>query len=97
MAKGQGKQPKTFEQKVETDYPEFADTVRGLSVEELNVRISTYAKQLNEITESLKASEPIKAAREELNNMIAPFREGKKEASTKIRYIVGLIKSKGGQ
>jgi hypothetical protein len=83
--------------KIEKELPEFVSEVLGLSVENLDCRLASLSKQLEEVRQSMQDNEAILAAREELNLLSAPFKDAKKFIQLKTQYIIDLIKEKGGQ
>lgn len=90
------RQKKTFTQKVQEEMPEFANEVAGLAVSDLNGRLAVLAKA-NEENEQLKENdEDLIAAKNEASELAAPFRDAKKALRLKTRYVVALIKEKGG-
>lgn len=96
MAK-QKKEPVTFEGKVQKEFPEFTQEVAGLDVQALKNRIATYARELSESEECKENDEALQTAKAELKELGAPYREVKKAVATKTRYLLVLIKEKGGQ
>jgi hypothetical protein len=91
-----GRPKKTFTQKVQEEMPEFANEVAGLGVPDLNSRLAVLAKA-NEENEQLKENdEDLEAAKNEASELAAPFRDAKKALRLKTRYVVALIKEKGG-
>ncbi len=83
-------------EKVRQEHPEFVTEVVALSVEELNARLATHAKQVAEIEDSKEADEELAQAREVAKTLAAPYAEAKKTIQNKTRFIVELIKEKGG-
>ncbi len=84
-------------EKIEKELPEFINEVVGLSVEQLNSRLSQLAKDYESIEEAKKADEGLEEARNTAKELGAPYREGKKAVRMKSAYIVALIKEKGGE
>ena len=94
MARGKGK--KSFEEKVEENYPGFVESVMGLSVPELNNRLSTYVKELQKSEEAREMDSELKSTQELAKQMAAPYNDVKKAVKDKNKFIIGLIRSKGG-
>lgn len=84
-------------QKIEKELPEFVNEVAGLSVDDLNLRLSRLAKDYEAIEEAKEADEGLADARETSRALAAPYSDGKKVIRKKSSYIVALIKEKGGE
>lgn len=88
-------------QKWEVANQEFVDSVIGLSVGDLNGKLSTLSKNQEEVSESLEeAMEPgnaLYSAKQEYDNLKGPFTDAKKLLKQKSKYVYRLLKSKGGQ
>ncbi len=82
--------------KVEKEMPDFANEVAGLSVDDLNGRLSQLAKDYEEIQTAKEADEDLESLRSAASEAAAPYRDGKKAVRLKSSYIVALIKEKGG-
>lgn len=91
------RQAKTIQEKVQGEYPEFVESIMGLSVEQLEKRLSDYAKNRDEVEESKKADEELEAAKATVAEMAAPYSDALKAINMKSKYIVSLIKEKGGE
>lgn len=96
------KKPKlTKHQKWELANQEFVDSVVGLSISDLNGKLSTLSKNQEEVAESLEeALEPgnaLYAAKQEYDSLKGPFTDAKKLLKQKSKYVYRLLKSKGGQ
>lgn len=83
--------------KVEKELPEFVNEVAGLSVDDLNGRLSQLAKDFEAVEEAKEADEALQEARNTAKELGAPYRDGKKAIRLKSGYIVALIKEKGGE
>jgi hypothetical protein len=92
MAKGK----KTLAEKVQKEMPEFAGTVDGLSVDELEKRISTYAKEGESVETAKENDEGLQAAKEQVKEFNAPYSDAKKAIRMKIKYLIQLVGEKGG-
>lgn len=82
--------------KVQKEMPEFTAVVDGLSVDELEKRLSQYAKEAEAIDDAKQGDEALQAAKEQVKEYSAPYNEGKKAIKLKMKYIIGLIGDKGG-
>ncbi len=90
------KEALTFEAKVQKEMPEFALEVAKLDVQALKNRIATYARELSESEDQKENDDDLKSAILQAKEMGAPYRDVKKAVATKTRYLLGLIKDKGG-
>lgn len=91
------KKGKTLEEKVQAEFPEFVATVERMQVPELNARLSEYAKHSDEVSEAKKDCEPLIQKRAEVAELAGPFNDAQKAIKMKSKYIIDLIKAKGGQ
>lgn len=83
--------------KVEKEMPEFVAEVAGLSVQELDARLATLAKNNEAVEQSKEADEDLASAKEAVKQFNAPYREAKAAIRSKTSYIVALIEEKGGK
>lgn len=83
-------------EKVRKEHPDFVSEVVGLSVEELNARLAAHAKQVTEVEDAKDTDLELSTARENASVLAAPYSEAKKAINQKTRFIVELIKEKGG-
>lgn len=90
------KQKKPIKTVVQELYPDFAGDVDGLTVDALEKRLNMYAKRAEEIEEAKEQDEELEKTRDLLTELAAPYRDGKKEVRFKSRYLISLIKEKGG-
>jgi hypothetical protein len=81
---------------IEKDHKEFAEAVAGLSVKDLEARLLSYAKEQENVAEHLENNEIINTLKEQLKEAKAPYSDAKKAISLKSRYLIALIKEKGG-
>lgn len=91
------RESKTIQEKVQSEFPEFVESVMGLSIEQLEKRLSDYAKHRDEVEEAKKADQELQAAKEVASSMAAPYGDALKAINMKSKYIVALVKEKGGQ
>lgn len=89
------KPKRSLEETVRKEMPEFAEEMQSLSVEELNARISVYAKDVEAVQDAVEADHELEKARENVNQLSAPYREAKKALRLKIRYIISMTKEQG--
>lgn len=75
---------------------EFMESVMGLSNKELEARISQMQKALDESEEHREANEALKNAKDEVKLLSGPYNDVKKAVKLKTKYIIDLLKEKGG-
>ena len=75
--------------------PEFKDTADASSVEDLKKIIIASEGNIYTIEQEKEENTQIKAAKETLSEMLAPFREAMKVQMAKIKYALYLLESKG--
>lgn len=90
------KPKKSLQQKVQEEMPEFAGEVAGLSVDQLNTRLANLAKDGEKNEEAKEDDEDLEKAHAEAKELGAPYRDAKKAIRLRSRYIIALIKEKGG-
>jgi len=90
------KEKKTLADIIREEYPEFFDEVQALSVEELNTRLATLAKNAEEVEESKENDEELRAAKATASELAAPYRDAKNAIRKKNKFVISLIKDKGG-
>lgn len=88
---------KSIQEQVQHDNPEFTSEVAGLSVEELDARLAQLAKDIEAFFQAKEADEALEEARLAASELAAPYRDGAKALRLKSRYLVALIKEKGGK
>jgi hypothetical protein len=93
MSKGK---KKNLRQVVEEQHSDWASTVQGLSIEELDNMILRYAKYREEIKEFREKDEELNKAKELVKELNAPYRENLKINEMKTKYLIMLLGEKGG-
>ena len=101
------RQKKNIKEKVEKEYPEFVVEVNSMGLPELEKRLSTCAKQMEEVQSVLdcssenpehqKAVTAISSTKTVLKEMTGPFTDCKKALKLKTKYLIETIKDKGGE
>lgn len=86
---------KSVQEQVQKEFPEFEAEVAGLSVEELNERLSTLAKHIAANEEAQEQDEELAASRAEASELAAPYRDARKMLRLKSRYLAALAIEKG--
>lgn len=87
---------KDFKIKVQEEFPEFVNEVARLQITDLERRLSTYAKEANKVEEAKEADEALAEARATASEYAAPYKEAKNAIKLKSKYIISMIKDKGG-
>lgn len=82
--------------KLQKENPEFADEVNGLSVDALNAKLAQLAKDGEAVEDAKEADEELARIRDEAKLMADPYRDARKVLRLKSRYVINLIKEKGG-
>jgi hypothetical protein len=90
------KPKKSIQERVQKELPEFVEVVAGLSVAELEQRLATEAKNAERIEEQKENDEGLEEAKAQVAELSAPYRDAKKVVRLKSRYLISLIKEKGG-
>lgn len=100
MAKGQRKPrtAKTLMEKVDEKYPNYSQEVMGLSVEQLDKRIVEMQKTLedSENHKEEKQGEALKKLKEDMKTINGPYADVKKAVALKTKFLVSLVREKGG-
>lgn len=90
------KAKKSVAEKVEKEFPEFVGAVAGLNVAELEGKLSTYAKEAERVEDAKDADEEFANAKALASELGGPYRDAKKAIRLKSRYLISLIRDKGG-
>lgn len=90
------KPSKNIEEKIKAAAPDFVAEVVGLSVQDLDARVLALAKEMQSIQDAKEADEEYQAAKDLVSEMAAPYNESKRGAQLRIKYLIQLIKEKGG-
>ena len=95
------KQKLTKQQNWEKANQEFVDSVIGLSVGDLNGKLSTLSKGQEENREAQEAlmepGEALYEAKQTYDQLKGPFNDVKKLLKAKTKYVYRLLKEKGGK
>lgn len=89
------RQKKTVQEVVQTEFPEFFNEVAGLSTDQLNNRLATLAKNLEESETAKEEDEELEEAKATATELAAPYRDAKKALRVKSKYVISLLKEKG--
>ncbi len=87
---------KTVVETVQKEYPDFANEADSLTLDALERRISTYAKEAEKINQSKEDDLALQEALEKKAELEGPYKDSKKAISLKIRYLIQRVKDKGG-
>lgn len=81
---------------VEKKYPSFVEETNGMSVADMNARLNKLVKNNDEIQTAMDENQKINEAKELLKELKGPYTDGIKENKLKIKYLIEMIKEKGG-
>lgn len=81
---------------VQKRYPDFVESIDGLSVGDLEQRLLTYAKERENVREAKEIDEQLQQVIEAKAELEGPYKDAQKAIDLKSRYIISLIKEKGG-
>ena len=87
---------KTVQEQVQKDYPEFVSTVDGLSVQDLEGKLSSYAKEADKVRVAREEDEELTRTKALATELSGPYKDALKAIALKTKYIIELIKEKGG-
>lgn len=88
---------KKWKTKFEEENPTFAVEAQQMPVEDKKKRIVDLSKGLLEIESALEEDEAVKTAKEQLKELLAPYRESQKLIKAKIRYLLELLAENSAQ
>jgi len=81
---------------VEKKYPTFVEEANGMSVTDMNARLTKLVKNNDEIQTAMDDNQKIDEAKELLKELKGPYLDGIKENELKIKYLIEMVKEKGG-
>lgn len=87
---------KSIETIIQDKMPEFAGEVAGLSIEQLNSRLSELAKSRELNSDAKEADEELENTRKLVSELGAPYRDAEKALKLKSKYLIKMISDKGG-
>jgi len=99
MAKGKRPAgPKTLQEKVDDKYEGYSAEVMGLSVPQLDQRIAGLQKTLEEAVQFQedKNGEALASLSAQLKDLRSDLGDVRKAVALKTKYLVSLVKEKGG-
>lgn len=91
------KTTKTLMEKVDEKFPTYSSEVLGLSVQQLEQRIVNLQKQLQDSETHKEENKELQSLSEKRSELLGPYRDVKSAVALKTKYLVSLIKEKGGQ
>lgn len=100
MAKGKrAAGPKTLQEKVDAKHEGYSAEVMGLSIPQLDQRIAELQKALedSETHKEEKQGEALRGLKEELKSINGPYSDVRKAVALKTKYLVSLVREKGGK
>lgn len=86
----------SFEEKMAQEQPQFVGEVVGLSVDQLRGRLGDICKASSENDENQKNDEELTQAKAHAKELAQTYAEPRKELKKKIKFLVSLIREKGG-
>lgn len=89
------RQKKSNNEIVQEAFPEFASEVAGATVDQLNGKLATLAKNLEESETAKENDEGLEEAKALAAELGAPYRDAKKAIRQKTKYVIGLLSDKG--
>lgn len=90
------KPKKNIQEIAQKEYPDFTDAVARLSVAELEKRLVEYAKETENVQTELEENKTISELKDKLAEAKGPYNDTKKALRIKMRYLMSLVKEKGG-
>lgn len=91
-----GRNKKSIQEKVQAEFPEFAEEIASLGINELNGKLASLAKGLQESEEAKEKDEELERTKLLATELAAPYRDVKKAVGLKTKYVISLLKEKGG-
>lgn len=86
---------KTVASQVQENYPEFETEVIGLSIDQLNNKLASLTKGLEESEAAKEEDEDLNNAHALASELGAPYKDVKKAIRLKTKYVIGLLRDKG--
>lgn len=88
------KSKKSLDQVIREEHLEFAEAIDAASVADMDNRLAELAKNHEQVLEAKDADDGLAAAREEANNLAAPYNDSLKLIRLKSKYIVKIQKER---
>ena len=82
--------------KAQKEHPSFVEEVDRLDLASLDARLVQYTKQLEENSEAKATDEQLLEVIATKDQYEAPYKDFDKQVKLKIKYVLGLIREKGG-
>lgn len=86
---------KSVQEKVESDFPDFATEVASLTPLQIDDRILKMQKELEESELSKEDDGELNNAKALAKDLGQPYRDVKKAVSLKTRYLIAMLKDQG--
>lgn len=83
--------------KIQKEYPDFVEAVSGMSVQQLESRLTTMAKHRIKTKQAKKEDEKLSEVAAIKAELEAPYNDTLKALDVQSEYVALLIKEKGGQ
>lgn len=90
------RQKKNVVETVQKEFPEFAAVVESLGVQELEMKLASYAKENEKVIDAQEADESLQSAKGHASELQGPYTDAKKAIRLKSRYLISLIRDRGG-
>lgn len=82
--------------KLEQNLPEsFVDSVKSIQNSDAEKQIVELSKEFEDITEQMKADAKLNDLKEDVKALSAGYKDLKKQAKSKIQYLLLLLESRG--
>jgi hypothetical protein len=98
------KKKKDIKNAVESEYPDFVEAVQGLSVADLEKKLTTSAKHRVQQQEGMEAHKQLSDVKEKIKEMNelkkeleGPYKDSIEATDLQSQYLVLLMREKGGQ
>ncbi len=97
MAKKKEKKTGSLLEKVDTKFPGYADSLAGNDVQALKNHVAGLASALQDEETEYAVDEQVQAAKEEVKSLSENIKSLRGEVKLKTKFVISLIKEKGGQ
>lgn len=88
---------KDIRTQVKEEFPEFFDSMQSAQSDELNLTLAMLAKGREETQDAKEADEALEQAQITARELAAPYRDAQKAIRLKSKFIVTVLKERGGR
>jgi hypothetical protein len=81
--------------KIEKEHADFCVEVQGLKADELKQRLVSLQQGLKESEDHLEANDVVKSLKDQLKEILGPYRDVRKAVKDKTAYILHLLEGQG--